>query len=69
MLTYDYAILCILYIAEVYSGLVSSAIVLSITRAVLFYYLCVNAARNLHNKMFGAVLRAPVRFFDRNPVG
>ena len=55
--------------AETYSGLVGSAVLLSILRAVLFYFLCVNAARKLHNSMFGAILRAPVRFFDRNPIG
>ena len=55
--------------AEIYSGLVGSAVLLSILRAVLFYFLCVNAARKLHNMMFGAILRAPVRFFDRNPIG
>ena len=38
-------------------------------RSVLFFYICVNAAKILHNRMFGAVLRAPIRFFDTNPIG
>ena len=38
-------------------------------RSVLFFYVCVNAAKILHNRMFGAVLRAPIRFFDTNPIG
>ena len=58
-----------LFLAEIYSGLVGATFVLSVTRSVLFYYVCVNAARILHNRMFGAVLRAPIRFFDINPIG
>ena len=58
-----------LHASEIFAGVAGSAIVLSIMRAVLFYSLCVNAARNLHNKMFAALLRAPVRFFDTNPIG
>ena len=55
--------------AEIYSGLVGTASILSVTRSVLFFYVCVNAAKILHNRMFGAVLRAPIRFFDINPIG
>ena len=55
--------------AEIYSGLVGTASILSVTRSVLFYYVCVNAAKVLHNRMFGAVLRAPIRFFDTSPIG
>ena len=28
-----------------------------------------NASRSLHNRMFAAILRAPMRFFDTNPSG
>jgi len=55
--------------AEIYSGLVGTASILSVTRSVLFFYVCVNAAKILHNRMFGAVLRAPIRFFDTSPIG
>ena len=55
--------------AEIYSGLVGTAFILSVTRSAVFFYVCVNAARILHNRMFGAVLRAPIRFFDTNPIG
>ena len=37
--------------------------------AILFYFICVNASRVLHNWMFASVLRALVRFFDTNPIG
>ena len=36
---------------------------------MLSYVICLNASRNLHNKMFKAILRAPILFFDTNPVG
>jgi len=38
-------------------------------RAVLCYLVILAASRSLHNKMLTAVLRAPVLFFDTNPVG
>ena len=59
----------VLSLAEIYSGLVGAASILSVTRSVLFFYVCVNAARILHNRMFGSVLRAPIRFFDTSPIG
>ncbi len=34
-----------------------------------FYMLCTRASVRLHNGMFGKILRAPMRFFDINPVG
>lgn len=52
-----------------YAGLVGSAIVSSIVRAIAFSCLTVNAARVLHNKMFKSIVRAPIRFFDVNPTG
>ncbi len=40
-----------------------------ITRTILFYILALRAARVLHNRLFTTLLRAPVLFFDTNPVG
>ena len=53
----------------IYAGCFTAAVVLSVVRSLLFYYICVNASRVLHNRMFASVLRAPVRFFDINPIG
>ena len=53
----------------IYAGLVGSAMIMSFARAILFFYVCVRAAKKLHNKMLTAVLRVPVRFFDVNPAG
>lgn len=46
-----------------------STIIITIIKAVFSYVTCLNASRNLHNKMFKAILRAPILFFDTNPVG
>nr|XP_039260104.1 multidrug resistance-associated protein 4-like [Styela clava] len=38
-------------------------------RANLHYYICVTSGIHMHKKMFKAILRAPIRFFDTNPSG
>jgi ATP-binding cassette subfamily C (CFTR/MRP) protein 4 len=53
----------------VYFGLTTGSFVLNILKGLLFFYVCIHAAQVLHNRMFAAVLRAPVRFFDTNPIG
>ena len=53
----------------IYGGIVFSSIFLVMTRSVLSFLICIASARNLHNKMLMAILRAPVLFFDTNPIG
>jgi len=53
----------------IYAGTTAAAILLSFARTITFYFLCVNASRVLHNRMFAAILRAPVLFFDTSPIG
>ena len=53
----------------IYGGIVMSTFIIAISKAVFSYVTCLNASRNLHNKMFKAILRAPILFFDTNPVG
>ena len=53
----------------IYAGTTAAAIFLNFARSITFYFLCVNASRVLHNRMFAAILRAPVLFFDTNPIG
>ena len=53
----------------IFGGIVVLAIIITIIKAILSYVICLNASRNLHNKMFKAILRAPILFFDTNPVG
>ncbi|XP_078614435.1 ATP-binding cassette sub-family C member 4-like [Branchiostoma floridae x Branchiostoma japonicum] len=35
----------------------------------LLLFITVVSSKNLHNAMFDAIIRAPIRFFDTNPVG
>ena len=53
----------------VYGGLTGLVVVLCVGRNMLFFLLILRSSRLFHNKMFAAVLRAPVLFFDTNPVG
>jgi len=53
----------------IYGGLVAGAFFLSLTRAAVFLNALLNSSNNLHNYMLVAVLKAPVLFFDTNPVG
>ncbi|XP_070656005.1 ATP-binding cassette sub-family C member 4-like isoform X3 [Bos indicus] len=54
---------------SVYSGLTVSTVLFGITRSLLIFYILVNSSRALHNKMLESILRAPVLFFHRNPIG
>lgn len=42
---------------------------MTILRGYLFFKLCMHASKTLHNKMFGSILHATMRFFDTNPSG
>ena len=53
----------------IYGGLVAAALVLSIMRAGAFFNAVINSSNHLHNSMLSAVLKAPVLFFDTNPIG
>eukprot|EP00070_Physeter_catodon_P046583 XP_028353477.1 multidrug resistance-associated protein 4 isoform X6 [Physeter catodon] len=53
----------------IYSGLTVSAVLFGLARSLLVFYVLVSSSQTLHNQMFESILRAPVLFFDRNPVG
>ncbi|KAJ7371724.1 hypothetical protein OS493_023059 [Desmophyllum pertusum] len=53
----------------IYGGLVGGAVLLSIIRAAVFLNALINSSKHLHNSMLSAILKAPVLFFDTNPVG
>ena len=53
----------------VYSILIAGVIVFGYIRAAHFYSICMGASTKLHGDAFNAVLRAPILFFDQNPVG
>ncbi|KAG8004595.1 Multidrug resistance-associated protein 4 [Nibea albiflora] len=54
---------------SIYSGLTVAAVVFGYARSFAVFYGLVRSAQNLHNSMFSAIIRTPVRFFDVNPVG
>ncbi|XP_054557204.1 ATP-binding cassette sub-family C member 4 isoform X2 [Talpa occidentalis] len=53
----------------IYSGLTAATVLFGIARSLLVFHVLVSSSQILHNKMFASILRAPVLFFDRNPIG
>ncbi|OCT92610.1 hypothetical protein XELAEV_18015666mg [Xenopus laevis] len=53
----------------VYAGLTAATIIFGVLRCLLVFHVLVCAAQALHNHMFQSLLKAPVLFFDRNPIG
>ena len=47
----------------------AAAFILSIMRAVAIFDVAINTSNHFQNSMLSAVLKAPVLFFDTNPVG
>ncbi|CAF3698029.1 unnamed protein product [Rotaria sp. Silwood1] len=45
------------------------SIILLFIRTLAYFLSCHITARSLHNQMFNSLLRAPVFFFDSNPIG
>ena len=52
-----------------YGYLVGAAVLLSTIREATFLNVFINSSMSLHNLMLSAVVKAPVLFFDTNPVG
>jgi ATP-binding cassette subfamily C (CFTR/MRP) protein 4 len=50
-------------------GLTAVTSFLAISRALISFYLLLQASKKLHNTMLSSVLRATVEFFDTNPLG
>uniref|UniRef100_A0AAA9S4U5 ATP binding cassette subfamily C member 4 n=1 Tax=Bos taurus TaxID=9913 RepID=A0AAA9S4U5_BOVIN len=46
-----------------------STVLFGITKSLLIFYILVNSSLTLHNRMLETILRAPVLFFHRNPIG
>lgn len=42
---------------------------MTVFRGYLFFKVCMHASKVLHDRMFGCILRAKMRFFDTNPSG
>ncbi|CAM9886717.1 unnamed protein product [Scytosiphon promiscuus] len=46
-----------------------AAVIVSLFRAILTFFSLVKASHRLHDRMLKRIIRAPVLFFDSNPVG
>ena len=53
----------------VYAAIVTVSLLLTTASSFCFYLAAFKASENLHDEMTEAVLKAPVLFFDTNPVG
>ncbi|XP_054168884.1 ATP-binding cassette sub-family C member 4-like [Oppia nitens] len=42
---------------------------LSLVRTTIFFTICMRSSITLHNRLFESVIRAPISFFDNNPIG
>ena len=57
------------FYAGIYSLLVITFLIMAFIRAFLWYYIGKNGANNIHDKTFGAALKAPMHFFHVTPIG
>ncbi len=53
----------------IYASCVTAAVLLTTLRAYAFFLVVLRSSENLHNNMVTALLKAPVLFFDSNPIG
>ncbi|XP_015109904.1 multidrug resistance-associated protein 4 [Diachasma alloeum] len=53
----------------IYGVFIAGCVIFTTARNVMFYKICMNASKNLHNLMFSCLLKAPMRFFNTNPSG
>ncbi|XP_038065585.1 multidrug resistance-associated protein 4-like [Patiria miniata] len=57
------------YYIRIYAILCGATTATLFLRAFLFFHVFVTASKTLHKQMFGSIIRAPMQFFDTNPVG
>ncbi|KAJ0181224.1 hypothetical protein K1T71_003309 [Dendrolimus kikuchii] len=53
----------------IYTAMVVALVVISLLRSFMFFSMAMLASTRLHNNMFSAITRAPMRFFHVNPSG
>lgn len=54
---------------SIYASCVAAAVLLTTLRAYLFIQVLLRSSEKVHNNMATSILKAPVLFFDSNPVG
>ncbi|XP_062528577.1 ATP-binding cassette sub-family C member 4 isoform X3 [Bombyx mori] len=53
----------------IYTGIVAALVAVTLLRSFMFFWIAMRASTRLHNNMFAAITRAPMRFFHVNPSG
>jgi len=53
----------------IYTGIIGALFVVSLSRTAGFMKACLRSSISLHRSLFHGVLRAPMRFFEVNPIG
>ena len=53
----------------IYSGQTVLILFLAIARTIIFFIVCMRSSVRLHDRLFQRLSRAPMFFFDNNPVG
>ncbi|KAM4601994.1 ATP-binding cassette sub-family C member 4 [Polymixia lowei] len=53
----------------IYAGLTAATLIFGFARCLVLFNVLVKCTQTLHNRMFDAILRTPVHFFDVNPIG
>ena len=54
---------------QIYAALVVTTLIMTTLAAYWFFYVTLEAAKTLHEKMTEAIIKAPALFFDVNPAG
>jgi len=54
---------------NIYAILIGSSVIIVMVNLIFFYLICMKSSIDIHNEMTRAILRAPMHFFDRNPMG
>lgn len=53
----------------IYTVFIIGTIVVTVVRSFVFFKVAMRSSKNLHSRMFHALLQTPMRFFDTNPSG
>ena len=53
----------------IFSGLVGGLVVFSMISGITFFFLTLSSSSALHSRMFRAVIRSPLHFFEQIPIG
>nr|CAD7403867.1 unnamed protein product [Timema cristinae] len=54
---------------HIYTAIIVFLLVITFSRAIIFYAMCMKSSQGLHNSMFNGITKTRMRFFDVNPSG